>query len=131
MYKNLIKEFTENSRRISIIKKWLKKLPELEGIEHMQTHDYAEVIFAMPYDLEMFHRNREKLESIGLVWNKQMQPSPTSGVVVTAFHDPDITIWNDVAIHIHIEPTLPGSTCKRNLVGYAKTPIYEITCKDA
>jgi hypothetical protein len=103
----------------------LRTLPEMEGINQMQTFQPGHIILCMPYDLEMFHRNRAILEAAGFKWNGDLSVATGCGNVITKFDR------GSLRINFHIDPDFTGSTCKKVLIGYVQAPIYEVTCMDA
>ena len=126
MYTNLISKLETEMETQRLMLETLRTMPELEGINRMQpAYRAGMIILLMPYDLPMFHRNREKLEALGFAWDGNQSVSPHCGDIITYFTK------GNLEISIHINPDLAGSTCKKNLIGYEQKPIYEVTCMDA
>jgi len=129
MYESLIENIERNIEKEHELMTLIRALPELEGIERTQTYDERMFILVMPYDYEMFKRNRAALLAAG--WKQAGDIDTTQGGngIVTFYQGANR--WVGFAISIHLEVDLPGATCKRNLLGYEQKPVYEIVCLNA
>ncbi len=125
MYEELIAQLEKEISLQEKMVKLLRELAPLEGIVRMQPYQPGWIIMILPYDLEMFHRNREYLTALGFKWDGNLIVSPHCGNILTAFRR------DDLVIQFHISPDEEGSTCRRQVVGYEKEPIYEVTCLQA
>lgn len=111
---------------------WLKEidnLPELEGIDGWFTHSGSELTVTMPYDLKLYTRNRDALIEAGWEWDRLDFVREWCGDILTDFTKTfeEVTLM----IHFHVSPSLRGSTCKRNIIGYQDPkPIYEVVCNE-
>jgi hypothetical protein len=125
MYEKLLKEIeTEITLHRHVID-LLESIPELEGIYNMFTYKPGSLIYSMPYDLQMFERNKNKLVENGWEFDGDMEVKPFCGAIMPEFTK------EGIRISFQINPVYSGSTCKRTVIGYEKTPIYEVTCMEA
>ncbi len=103
----------------------LDDLEHLQNIHHGHVMDPRSVIVVIPHNKQLFDHNKEVLQTLGWKWDNDMNPNPSSGVVCANFYK------DGIQINIQLIPDMVGSTCKRNLIGYDKQPIYELTCMEA
>jgi hypothetical protein len=117
-----LKELETERKDLERLTSAIRALPDLENIYAPQSYMHRAAILVMPYDLESFARNRDMLLAAGWEWDGDMMVQPHCGDIMPEF-------WKDgVRLHFHIDPTRPGSTCKKRVVSYEKVPVYEVVC---
>lgn len=125
MYEELIASIESHRKQAEALEAEIRNLPELEGIVNIHHAWDSCVIVAFPYDLNMFSRNRAKLEAAGWVCDNRLEIVPSCGEALPDFHKGGLTLA------VHLNPGYSGSACKRSVIGYEKKPIYEVTCLEA